>query len=157
MAEAARRISATGPKAVLVKGGHLDRDAVDLLYYRGEFQRLVARREPTKNTHGTGCTYSAAITAGLAKGQELAEAVRVAKRFITAAIVTNPGLGKGCGPVNHHAAGSSGILDAPKARLEVEPRPAPYVTKSLRYCGPRFVDVPCIEEDGSFHDAAHFG
>ena len=125
MAEAARRISETGPKAVLVKGGHLDRDAVDLLYYRGEFQRLVARREPTKNTHGTGCTYSAAITAGLAKGQELAEAVRVAKRFITAAIVTNPGLGKGCGPVNHHAAGSSGILDAPKARLEVEPRPRP--------------------------------
>ena len=114
MAEAARKISETGPNAVLVKGGHLDRDALDLLYYQGEFQRLVARRESTKNTHGTGCTYSAAITAGLAKGQELGEAVRMAKRFITAAIATSPGLGKGRGPVNHHAAGSSGVLDVEK-------------------------------------------
>ena len=55
------------------------------------------------HTHGTGCTYSAAITAGLAKGESIMEAVGKAKDFITRAIRTNPGLGRGAGPVNHHA------------------------------------------------------
>ena len=103
MEEAARRIAQMGPKAVLVKGGHLTDDAVDLLYYQGRVQRFTARRVSSENTHGTGCTYSAAITAELAKGHELEAAIETAKRFITRAIAGNPGLGKGCGPVNHHA------------------------------------------------------
>ena len=103
MEEAARRIAQMGPKAVLVKGGHLTDDAVDLLYYRGRIQKFTARRVSSANTHGTGCTYSAAITAELAQGRELEAAIETAKRFITRAIATNPGLGKGCGPVNHHA------------------------------------------------------
>jgi len=100
---AARRIAALGPAAVLVKGGHLADKAVDVLYWRGAVQHLVARKIATVHTHGTGCTYSAAITAELAKGRSLPEAVEIAKRFITVAIETNPGLGKGFGPVNHHA------------------------------------------------------
>ena len=63
-----QHIAQMGPKAVLVKGGHLTDDAVDLLYYQGQVQKFTARRVPSENTHGTGCTYSAAITAALAKG-----------------------------------------------------------------------------------------
>ena len=103
MEEAGRRIAGLGPKAVLVKGGHLTEDAVDLLCYQGRIQKFTACRVPSQNTHGTGCTYSAAITAELAKGRELESAIETAKRFITRAIAGNPGLGKGCGPVNHHA------------------------------------------------------
>ncbi len=103
METAARRIAALGARAVLVKGGHLPGNAVDVLYWNGSFRRYSASRIETVHTHGTGCTYSAAITAELAKGRPLDEAVETAKRFITLAIQTNPGLGKGFGPVNHHA------------------------------------------------------
>ena len=103
MEEAARLIATLGPQAVLVKGGHLVDKAVDVLYSKGEVRRFSAPRVKTRHTHGTGCTYSAAITAALAKGMSLPEAVEIAKRFVTAAIATNPGLGKGFGPVNHHA------------------------------------------------------
>jgi hydroxymethylpyrimidine/phosphomethylpyrimidine kinase len=103
MREAARHLSGMGARAVLVKGGHLESDAVDVLYAAGEFYEFTAPRLQTHNTHGTGCTYSAAITAELAKGKPLVDAVASAKRFITEAIRTNPGLGRGCGPVNHHA------------------------------------------------------
>ncbi len=104
MEEAARRIAALGPKAVLVKGGHLSREAVDILFFEGRMRRFSAPRIDTRHTHGTGCTYSAAITAELAKGSPLPDAVSDAKRFITRAIESNPGLGHGCGPVNHHVA-----------------------------------------------------
>ena len=103
MQEAARRIAGLGPQAVLVKGGHLTGDALDVLYYQGEIRTFSARRVDTKNTHGSGCTYSAAITAGLAKGSDLEAAIEIAKRYITRAIAESPGLGKGCGPVEHHA------------------------------------------------------
>jgi hydroxymethylpyrimidine/phosphomethylpyrimidine kinase len=103
MQEAARRILRLGPKSVLIKGGHLAGEAVDVLYHAGEFLHYTAPRSNTVHTHGTGCTYSAAITAQLARGRSLPEAVGAAKRFITLAIETNPGLGKGCGPVNHFA------------------------------------------------------
>jgi hydroxymethylpyrimidine/phosphomethylpyrimidine kinase len=103
MEEAARRIADLGPRAVLVKGGHLADDAVDVLFYEGRFERFAARRISSRHTHGTGCTYSAAITAGLAKGHDLVSAVRAAKEYITNAIATAPGLGHGCGPVNHGA------------------------------------------------------
>ncbi len=102
MEEAAKKISSLGCAAVLVKGGHLAGEALDILYWEKEFFRFTAHRVETKNTHGTGCTFSAAITAGLAKGQSLPAAVQRAKRFITLAIESNPGLGSGHGPVNHH-------------------------------------------------------
>ncbi len=103
MEAAARRIMALGARAVLVKGGHLAGEAVDVLCFAGELRHFAAPRNDTRNTHGTGCTYSAAITAELAKGRSLPVAVASAKSFITRAIATNPGLGRGCGPVNHHA------------------------------------------------------
>jgi hydroxymethylpyrimidine/phosphomethylpyrimidine kinase len=104
MEEAARRIADCGVEAVLVKGGHLAREAVDVLWWEDDVRHFVSPRIDTPNTHGTGCTYSAAITAGLAKGVPLPDAVGTAKRFITAAIRSSPGLGKGFGPVNHFAA-----------------------------------------------------
>jgi hydroxymethylpyrimidine/phosphomethylpyrimidine kinase len=103
MAEAARAIAQLGPRAVLVKGGHLAGDAADVLYADGQLYWFSARRIDTPHTHGTGCTYSAAITAELAKGADLRAAIETAKRYITLAIETNPGLGHGTGPVNHHA------------------------------------------------------
>jgi hydroxymethylpyrimidine/phosphomethylpyrimidine kinase len=103
MERAARAIAALGPRAVLVKGGHLAGEAVDILYYQSVFRRFQAPRFDSRHTHGTGCTYSAAVTAELAKGRDLVSAVESAKRFITEAIRSSPGLGKGCGPVNHHA------------------------------------------------------
>ena len=103
MEEAARRLATLGPRAVLIKGGHLTGAAIDLLYWEGRLWRFSSPRIDTRHTHGTGCTYSAAITAELAKGRGLLEAVETAKRFITAAIRSSPGLGRGCGPVNHHA------------------------------------------------------
>ncbi len=103
MEEAAAKIASLGAKAVLVKGGHLEKDAIDVLYRDGKYTRYRSPRIQTKHTHGTGCTYSACITAELAKGRDLADAVETAKRFIERAIATNPGLGKGAGPINHHA------------------------------------------------------
>ena len=99
--ETARAIADMGAKAVLIKGGHLVSDATDLLLVGGRFEAYPGRRIETQHTHGTGCTYSAAITAELAKGTELTQAIAAAKRFITSAIATNPGLGHGYGPVNH--------------------------------------------------------
>ena len=104
MRNAAGILAAMGPKAVLVKGGHLAGDAVDVLLQDGKFQEFSAPRIETQHTHGTGCTYSAAITALLAAGADLASAVERAKRYITEAIRSNPGLGAGSGPINHHAA-----------------------------------------------------
>jgi hydroxymethylpyrimidine/phosphomethylpyrimidine kinase len=105
MREAARRISDLGPRAVLIKGGHLDasQEASDLLCVDGAEELFTSQRYDTRHTHGTGCTYSAAITAELAKGADLTGAVRAAKRYISEAIATAPGLGRGSGPVNHHA------------------------------------------------------
>jgi hydroxymethylpyrimidine/phosphomethylpyrimidine kinase len=103
MRAAAARIHEMGARAVLIKGGHLETDATDLLFDGANWREFPAPRIATRHTHGTGCTYSAAITAGLASGLPLGEAVARAKAFIQRAIQTNPGLGQGCGPVNHHA------------------------------------------------------
>lgn len=103
MREAARRIAGLGPKSVLIKGGHSKGPAIDLLFYENKFIEFKAPRFKTKHTHGTGCTFSAAITACLARGVLLIEAVVEAKGFITEAIRSNPGLGHGSGPVNHRA------------------------------------------------------
>jgi len=105
LADAAVAIASLGPKYVLVKGAALGGPlAVDVLWDGAKSERLVAPRIETTRVHGTGCTYSAAITALLAKGRPVAEAVRQAKSFITSAIATAPRLGSGpAGPVNHWA------------------------------------------------------
>ena len=93
-----------GARNVLVKGGHLRGDALDLLVLEdGGVHEFSAPRIETRHTHGTGCTYSAAITAELAKGTSLVEAVSIAKTFVTEAIRSNPGLGQGSGPLNFFA------------------------------------------------------
>lgn len=101
MRAAALRIARFGSRAVLIKGGHLAGDALDILFEDGVFTEFRGPRIVTRHTHGTGCTFSAAITAHLAQGVELAEAVHLAKLFIGEAIRTAPGLGAGSGPVNH--------------------------------------------------------
>lgn len=102
--EAAKRIVAMGAQSVIIKGGHLTGDeALDLFYDGEQFQTYTAPRFHTKHTHGTGCTFSAAIAAGLAKGDSLIDAVHRAKSFITAAISHPLGLGGGHGPTNHWA------------------------------------------------------
>ncbi|MPZ57909.1 MAG: bifunctional hydroxymethylpyrimidine kinase/phosphomethylpyrimidine kinase [Rhizobiales bacterium] len=100
----ARELLALGARAVLIKGGHAKgAEAVDLLIEPDAETRLAATRVETSNTHGTGCTLSSAIAAGLARGQPLAEAVRGAKTYITAAIAAADKLsiGHGHGPVHH--------------------------------------------------------
>ena len=103
MRRAAARLHEMGARAVLIKGGHLEGDATDLLSDSAGFREFRAPRLETRHTHGTGCTYSAAITALLARGLGLGDAVAGAKRFIHEAIRTSPQLGRGCGPINHHA------------------------------------------------------
>jgi hydroxymethylpyrimidine/phosphomethylpyrimidine kinase len=103
MRRAAERLHEMGARAVLIKGGHLEGEATDLLSDGAGFREFPAPRIETRHTHGTGCTYSAAITACLARGMSVGDAVARAKRFIHEAIRTSPQLGHGCGPVNHHA------------------------------------------------------
>jgi hydroxymethylpyrimidine/phosphomethylpyrimidine kinase len=104
MVRAAEKLASMGAVNVLVKGGHLRGAALDILRLdSGEIREFAAPRIETRHTHGSGCTYSAAITAELAKGTALGEAVESAKLFITEAIRTAPGLGAGEGPLNHHA------------------------------------------------------
>ena len=100
MEQAARAIIDLGAGSVLVKGGHLEGQAIDVLFHANQLHQFPAERHPTQHTHGTGCVLSASITARLARGQSLLEAVAGAKSFVEAAIRTNPGLGKGCGPTN---------------------------------------------------------
>ncbi|WP_156290336.1 bifunctional hydroxymethylpyrimidine kinase/phosphomethylpyrimidine kinase [Oceanobacillus salinisoli] len=92
-----------GAGAALVKGGHLQGEAIDYLYDGDELHTFSAKRIDTKNTHGTGCTYSAAITAYLSQGLSLYDAVEKAKHFVTAAIQHSFSLGAGNGPTNHWA------------------------------------------------------
>ncbi|HEX3532037.1 MAG TPA: PfkB family carbohydrate kinase, partial [Thermoanaerobaculia bacterium] len=104
MIRQAERLLALGARAVLIKGGHSKAaESADLLVTPTATVRFVAARIGTKNTHGTGCTLAAAIAAGLAKGQDLAAAVRTAKDYVTAAIAAADRLavGHGHGPVHH--------------------------------------------------------
>jgi len=104
MQDQGEKLIAMGAKAVLMKGGHASgAESVDLLIEPNAVARLVAERINTRNTHGTGCTLSSAIAAGLAKGLPLAEAVREAKAYVTAAIKASGQLeiGHGHGPVHH--------------------------------------------------------
>jgi hydroxymethylpyrimidine/phosphomethylpyrimidine kinase len=100
--EAARRIHALGPSIVIIKGGHLAGDRSDDLVFDGRsFEVLSGQRIETPHTHGTGCTFSAAIVAGLARGLEPLEAARQARAFLQGAIEHAEPLGAGHGPVNH--------------------------------------------------------
>lgn len=104
MARQGTAILKLGAQAVLVKGGHFESgDAVDLLIGQDGTHRLVASRIATKNTHGTGCTLSSAIAAGLARGLTLHEAVSLGKKYVSAAIAASGEIeiGKGHGPVHH--------------------------------------------------------
>ena len=104
MQEAAKMIvHEYGAGAALIKGGHLVGDAIDFLYDGNEIVSFSEKRIDTKNTHGTGCTYSAAITAYLSHGLSLHESVEKGKQFVTAAIKHTFDLGKGNGPTNHWA------------------------------------------------------
>jgi len=103
MKEAARAIHSMGPRYVLIKGGHLEKEAVDLLFDGEGLERYEAPRLPNRNTHGTGCTYSAALATLLAQGLPVYDAVAEAKRFITRAISQGLDIGSGHGPTNHYA------------------------------------------------------
>ncbi len=99
--DAAKYIIDLGARSVVIKGGHRKGPATDLFYDGREFRTLRAARISTVNTHGTGCTFSAAITAGLAKGEKLETAVVQAKRYITQAIRNGFSIGSGHSPVHH--------------------------------------------------------
>lgn len=101
MKRAAELIHKMGPEYVLVKGGHLNGDAIDVLYDGVEFIYYNSPRIDTKNTHGTGCTLSSAIAANLAKGLSTATSIEKAKRYISIAIENSFSIGKGVGPVHH--------------------------------------------------------
>lgn len=101
MEEAAEEIYQMGAKNVLLKGGHLEEDSVDVLYDGQEFSYYSSPRIATKNTHGTGCTLSSAIASNLALGYELKEGIALAKEYITLAIKHSLTIGKGVGPTHH--------------------------------------------------------
>ena len=100
--QAARRIAAMGPTAVLLKGGHLPgHDVRDLLCSNGELVEFRHERIAGGHTHGTGCTFAAALTAHIALGRTLVESVPRAQRYVAEAIRHAPALGRGNGPMNH--------------------------------------------------------
>ncbi len=101
--EAAKAIAAMGPQTVIIKGGHLPGSPTDLVYHQGAFIPYEGTRVDTKNTHGTGCTFSAAITAFLAHGFETLEAIRLAKLYIQNALEHAVSIGEGHSPVAHFA------------------------------------------------------
>ena len=100
--EAARRILKLGPSAVIVKGGHLDgEEVVDLLYDGHAFTEFKGPRIASRNSHGSGCTFAAALAANLALGKALPEATRLAKEYVVGAIRHGLPLGQGHGPMDH--------------------------------------------------------
>jgi hydroxymethylpyrimidine/phosphomethylpyrimidine kinase len=110
--EAAKKINHLGVKYIVIKGGHDEdsNESIDLLYDGSDYFTFNSKRFQTKNTHGTGCTFSAAITAGLAAGLSVYDSVTRAKSFITAAIEDDLHLGNGHGPTNHWAFRKKGTV-----------------------------------------------
>jgi hydroxymethylpyrimidine/phosphomethylpyrimidine kinase len=105
--EAAKRIASFGAANIIIKGGHDNGsdDVLDLFYDGSGFTTVIGKKIQTTHTHGTGCTFSAALTAELAKGSGVHEAVQTAKAFIQAAIEDSLEIGGGHGPTNHWAYG----------------------------------------------------
>jgi hydroxymethylpyrimidine/phosphomethylpyrimidine kinase len=110
--QAARDIVGLGPRAVVIKGGHREGDATDVLFDGATFHEFSEARVATRNTHGTGCTFSAAIAAQLALGRGLVDAVGLAKRYVSEAIRRSQSLGSGHGPVAHDWLLSRAALNA---------------------------------------------
>jgi hydroxymethylpyrimidine/phosphomethylpyrimidine kinase len=104
MKKAATAIHELGARHVVVKGGHLPGESIDVLFDGQEFTLFRSPRIETKNTHGTGCTFASAIAAGLARGQRVVQAVAEAKEFITVALRHSLDIGHGHGPTHHFAA-----------------------------------------------------
>lgn len=133
---AAEKIYDVGPKAVVIKGGHLEgSEAADILFFEGEFKKFSSPRVNVKTTHGTGCSFSAAIAAELAKKLDIPKAVEDAKRFVTLSIKLGLAVGKGYGPVNpmahlYREASRYEVLrdvEEAKALLEASPLVAMFV------------------------------
>ena len=103
MKEAAQRICRMGARHVIVKGGHLEGAALDVLFDGESFYEFKTERIDTPNTHGTGCTFSAALATGIGQGKNILNAVSEAKDYITEAIRYSFPLGSGHGPTNHLA------------------------------------------------------
>ena len=102
MRNAARAIAELGPRAVLLKGGHMeDGDVTDILFDGEGIEAMTHPRIATRDTHGTGCTLASALAAGLAQGLTMRAAVRRARAYVLEAIRTAPGFGHGHGPLNH--------------------------------------------------------
>ena len=114
LSKAAAAVAELGPRWVLIKGGHLDGDAVDLLTDGRREHRFAAPRLSNHHTHGTGCTLSAAIAAYLARGYAMPAAVRAAKAYITEAIRQGFALGGGIGPVDHGWRWRSSVMQDPE-------------------------------------------
>ncbi len=111
MHQAAKALLALGPKAVLLKGGHLPGDeVVDLLATGARIEIFRDRRIATRHTHGTGCTLASAVAAGLGQGLSLRDSVIRARAYVRAAIASAPGFGAGHGPLNHAVTCDPGIL-----------------------------------------------
>lgn len=117
--QAARALAALGPRCVVVKGGHAaGGEALDVWWGPEGSGELSGPRYETRHTHGTGCTFSAAVAAGLAHGWPLSRALRVAKAFVAWAIAHAPGLGRGHGPLQHL------LPDAEWERIQAEAAPS---------------------------------
>lgn len=113
MRDAARALVDLGAAAALVKGGHLPGSARDILFVAGALHELDAERVDVGRTHGAGCTLAAAVTAKLASGAALTDAVAAAKRYVTRALVAAPALGHGARPLDHRV---SPVADDSNAR-----------------------------------------
>ena len=104
MTAAAKKISSEYKCSVFLKGGHFENNANDLLFYKdGNYEVLESKRVNNPNTHGTGCTLSSAIASNLAKGYNLLDSVKNAKKYVHTSIAANLNLGQGYGPINHMA------------------------------------------------------
>jgi len=175
MKKSAEIICGLGAKNVVVKGGHLAGNPVDILYDGKNFHEFTSERIDTKNTHGTGCTFSAAIATKLAEGKSVFEAVKTAKEYTTTAIRFSLNIGGGHGPTNHlaHVLQESErynciqMLKAALQRLNAEKcgNIIPEVQSNLGYALPyanKAEDIAAIpgriirigEETGTFGDLA---
>ncbi len=146
MKQAAKKIVSLGTRNVLIKGGHLEGPATDVLYDGRNFHSFSSERIDTRDTHGTGCTYASAIATGLAQGLSVLEAVERAKRYVTVAIRFALHIGGGQGPTNHMAyllreSERYGCVEALRAALSIlEEEPCgnivPEVQSNLGYALP---------------------
>ena len=122
---------------VIIKGGHIGEDATDYAFTRdGSVRTWTSPKYDTVHTHGTGCTFSAVITAELAKGRDVMDAIGIAKDYIALAIKYNPALGNGCGPVNHMAYGllanGTETMDELLKKMRGDDAMNPYIHNQIR-------------------------